>query len=477
MRSSVLSVLMMMMMMRVRCLLLCRLCLCVCLLSVGVEGSFVLASGTVDKAPTTTTTTTADTTVTDTNPTRPRSALEAAMGGNYVNVDSLSSPQIQQTLNQAHHPFHISVTQSNNSHIMDQKINNMYPIIGIDYYISLCNIIMDRMMENPRILLDFVRQIHSSGIIPVIFIPVEFLIYYLDTLLEIDIPYKLMTLSNFPYCIPYFKFPQMCSMESSNADVCIRVNYVLYSKHLLAWYTKNPCIVHPKLVPLPIGPKWQHESFLFFGEDVTNTSTFLLQIGLSPYAYFKNMTDDVYLHYQRNVQLTYLKQHQKDSGEGLAAGQQHAVEIRPPWFAGKDKLLYVNFNEDTTATPFYGYHQHKRKDLLIMLQAQGFEIQSNTSFQEYMFSISQYQFCVAPPGLGIDTHRTWEALMMGTIPIVLTSPLDSLYDDLPVLIVQDYSLITEKILREVYQVIHNQDNLNFAKLYMDYWRDVIQSAS
>lgn len=52
---------------------------------------------------------------------------------------------------------------------------------------------------------------------------------------------------------------------------------------------------------------------------------------------------------------------------------------------------------------------------------------------------SNFAFEICPHGNGIDTHRTWEALMLKTIPIVKTSSLDPLYEDLPVVIVSSWS--------------------------------------
>eukprot|EP00913_Durusdinium_trenchii_P017208 g16181.t1 len=47
-------------------------------------------------------------------------------------------------------------------------------------------------------------------------------------------------------------------------------------------------------------------------------------------------------------------------------------------------------------------------------------------------------FVAAPWGHGLDTHRVWEALMMGSVPVVLSSPLDVLYEQFPVIILQSW---------------------------------------
>lgn len=59
---------------------------------------------------------------------------------------------------------------------------------------------------------------------------------------------------------------------------------------------------------------------------------------------------------------------------------------------------------------------------------------------------AKFAFSISPHGNGLDCHRTWEDLILGCIVIVKTSPLDPLYEELPVVIVNDWSEITEENL-------------------------------
>lgn len=59
---------------------------------------------------------------------------------------------------------------------------------------------------------------------------------------------------------------------------------------------------------------------------------------------------------------------------------------------------------------------------------------------------TRYAFVVSPHGNGLDCHRTWESLVLGNIVIVKRSSLDPLYEDLPVVIVDDWREITAKNL-------------------------------
>ena len=93
----------------------------------------------------------------------------------------------------------------------------------------------------------------------------------------------------------------------------------------------------------------------------------------------------------------------------------------------------------------------------------------NHSFENYFKHMSEYKFVICPPGRGIDTHRCWESLLVGCIPIMIkVDSMDDLYEDLPVLLVENYKNIPEEYLNKEYEKIKMND-YNFSKLYTDYW--------
>ncbi len=87
---------------------------------------------------------------------------------------------------------------------------------------------------------------------------------------------------------------------------------------------------------------------------------------------------------------------------------------------------------------------------------------------------SQYAFVISPHGNGLDCCRTWEALCLGCIPIVKTSPLDPLYEGLPVYIVNDWSDVTEENLRRVLKDFSRR-KFDLNRLTLKYWMDKINS--
>jgi hypothetical protein len=89
---------------------------------------------------------------------------------------------------------------------------------------------------------------------------------------------------------------------------------------------------------------------------------------------------------------------------------------------------------------------------------------------------SKYAFVISPHGGGFDCHRLWEALALGCIAIVKTSGIDRLYDDLPVLIVKEWSDINKKMLRATMDRFKTR-KFNYDKLLLSYWMNEIKSMS
>ena len=79
---------------------------------------------------------------------------------------------------------------------------------------------------------------------------------------------------------------------------------------------------------------------------------------------------------------------------------------------------------------------------------------------------------ISPHGNGLDCHRTWEALCLNCIPIVKTSPLDNLYIDLPVLIVNEWNDISMELLEKTANDFKDK-TFNYDKLTLQYWMDKI----
>ena len=94
------------------------------------------------------------------------------------------------------------------------------------------------------------------------------------------------------------------------------------------------------------------------------------------------------------------------------------------------------------------------------------------SFKDYISNVYNHCFVISPQGNGIDCHRTWETLYMGSIPIVKRSHLTEFFSALPILIVEDWSVITEELLSIVYDEIKSRD-YDYSKLTLSFWEKEI----
>ncbi|QWE20918.1 hypothetical protein [Polynucleobacter sp. AP-Kolm-20A-A1] len=90
-------------------------------------------------------------------------------------------------------------------------------------------------------------------------------------------------------------------------------------------------------------------------------------------------------------------------------------------------------------------------------------------------SQAQYQFVLSPHGAGLDCHRTWEALLLGCIPIVKAAKLNDLFEDLPVIAVNDWGEINAAFLKKALTSVASK-SVNTEKLMMRYWKAQISKA-
>jgi hypothetical protein len=89
----------------------------------------------------------------------------------------------------------------------------------------------------------------------------------------------------------------------------------------------------------------------------------------------------------------------------------------------------------------------------------------------------QYKFILSPEGAGLDCHRTWEAIIIGVIPIVKSSMIDNIFKDLPVVIVKSWDELSIDFLDKQYdEIMKNkmENKYNYKKLYMKYWSSMIE---
>ena len=133
----------------------------------------------------------------------------------------------------------------------------------------------------------------------------------------------------------------------------------------------------------------------------------------------------------------------------------------------RDRWLYINFRPDTNPAvrqpAFEFFRDHPGAgDWITFQQPSGRG--SNEAFLE---ALIRHRFVLCPPGNGVDTHRMWEALLAGAIPVVLRSRAMEPFLELPVLFVNDFREVTKDLLADALGRIPVGPH---AMMEADYWR-------
>jgi hypothetical protein len=99
------------------------------------------------------------------------------------------------------------------------------------------------------------------------------------------------------------------------------------------------------------------------------------------------------------------------------------------------------------------------------------EIWAKINLESFYKEIASSKFVLSPWGMEFEAIRTWEAIVLGAIPIVEHSFLDPLYKDLPILLIHQWEEINEILLHKKYEELKRKP---IEKAYFYYWQNLIK---
>lgn len=111
---------------------------------------------------------------------------------------------------------------------------------------------------------------------------------------------------------------------------------------------------------------------------------------------------------------------------------------RPP----QEKLLLLCFNRNLPYPPQHRVGLYEYFGQFDWVTCQG-GATGEVPFDQYLHLMRSHPFVLSPAGCGPDCHRTWEALALGSIPIVTKSFHSHLYDDMPVWQLNNWDEVTK----------------------------------
>jgi hypothetical protein len=249
-----------------------------------------------------------------------------------------------------------------------------------------------------------------------------------------DLKIVLISSSNNDNCVPWWTV-----RPDGNVSEVPVLRELLIHPRIIKWFAENPCIEHPKLRALPLGPKFR-TSQTFFGEDVFEKRAAYVNLALR------------------------------------AASQNSTIRK-----VGIMTRMDVHTNDD----PMYQPHKRIRSSFLPLIlrvkheidKSSGNNSMSNIDFSLYAKELLSTSHVWSPPGRGIDSHRTWEALLGGAIPIVLDSPMRSAYHGLNVLSLRDFGeLNIDTVTESAAKLAVTPVNI-FSPVFCFYWIQEIEKVA
>jgi hypothetical protein len=133
-------------------------------------------------------------------------------------------------------------------------------------------------------------------------------------------------------------------------------------------------------------------------------------------------------------------------------------------------LVYLNFNINTFPSERQRCYDYFKDKTYV---TKGIIENTLDGRKKFLQEVREHKFVLCPRGNGIDTHRLWETLYMGSIPIVKKHLAMDEFVDLPILFIDDWTDISnETFLESKYIEIVNK-KWNMDKLKFSYWKDTI----
>lgn len=244
---------------------------------------------------------------------------------------------------------------------------------------------------------------------------------------DIKRPYEIIFIRNsnptlayfFEKIHPYIRYKYVLITAGSIETFPGIFSKYLEEDKLHAWFCKNNSLYnHPKMYSLPLGCK---------NRDVSNKFDIMKK------------------YYMKDPEIIKENMFDKD----------------------KKNLYFVNFKKGP-------YRSQTRYVAEKVLKKYGYENIDFMKQEDFFKKVSEHKFVISPLGSGYDCYRHWESMYLGSIPITTKSCIDKIYDDLPIIILNNWEEFSPELIDKKYKELYDKkDEFNWDKLYAPYWYDKI----
>ena len=143
-------------------------------------------------------------------------------------------------------------------------------------------------------------------------------------------------------------------------------------------------------------------------------------------------------------------------------------------------LVYMDFSIDTNEPHRRPIYEHfKKMDWVTtkecdLTKSDYVNSPNATSTSDYFTGLYNHKFTISPHGNGVDCGRNWQAICVGTIPIIPYHRNLDFYQDLPIIVYKDINQITKPYLEEKWHEISNK-KYDLSKATTSYWKSRIEN--
>lgn len=146
--------------------------------------------------------------------------------------------------------------------------------------------------------------------------------------------------------------------------------------------------------------------------------------------------------------------------KNIISKKAEAVKINQ-FFIKKNNLLYLNFTNSTNRNEREWLKPYFKKFNWVEID------EENLNIDDYINKVKNSSFILCPWGNGFDSHRIWEALSLGSIPVVKRHLTFEQYQHLPILFVDDFREVNEKLLLSFLK--SDMTKFKLEELDLNYW--------
>jgi hypothetical protein len=150
--------------------------------------------------------------------------------------------------------------------------------------------------------------------------------------------------------------------------------------------------------------------------------------------------------------------------------------IQSPLSQEHDLLQLINSSKNFKNRKFLGYcnwsNSINNSDRVLCIERIQKEIcyfeKANIPRIETWKNQANHMFVISPEGIGMDCHRTWEALLLGCVPVVKKNN-HNMFQNLPVWEVNDWSEFNSANILEKIQYF-SREKFDYSTLSLETWR-------